>query len=159
VASHAVLPFDGPDTDPWVRDFRDRVVSYDGLYRFAVDRYGAPTSCEGEVNMEFDGARFGRIVLDFASGVAYTVETQPPEASVRVLSSAGGFADPEAVREAVAAYAADIGLDLDWTAPEVATEDGLEMRTFWDPEPGLNASVTLVFSGGALVRVRVGLAP
>ena len=142
-----------------MRDFRQRVVSFDGLYRFVVERYGPPSSCEGEITMEFDGARFGTLAFGFAGGVTYAVETLPPEASVRALSAPGGFDGPEEVREAVTAYATDIGLDIDWTNPQVATEDGFETRTFWDPEPGLNASATLVYSGRTLVGVRLGLAP
>ena len=50
---------DGPNTDPWVKELRDSVLDFDELVAFAVGAYGAPLQCEGEVNAEFDGMKFG----------------------------------------------------------------------------------------------------
>jgi len=151
-------PCEGPDADPWVADFRERVESYSDLYRLAVDQLGPRTSCEGEVTTEFDGALYGRLVLGFSEGATLTVETMPIETSVTVLRSPAGFDDADAVRAALAAYTEGIGLAIDWSAPEVTTEDDEVVRTFWDADSGLNASAALVFAGESLVAVRVSMA-
>lgn len=149
---------EGPDADPWVSDFRTRVESYDRLYRFAVERFGAPTSCEGQITMEFDGANFGSLRFGFAGGMSYSVESMPPETSIAFLRAPGGFVDVDAVRSLLEAHTAAIGLAIDWSAPEIGEEDGEVVHTFWDPEPGLNASASLIFIGDALVGIRVSMA-
>ena len=149
---------EGPDVDPWVADFRARVESYDGLYRFAVERFGAPLTCEGEVTMEFDGARFGALRFGFQDGASYAVESLPPETSIAVLRAPGGLQDADAVRTMLRAHTAAVGLAIDWSAPEIGEEGGDVVHTFWDPEPGLNASASLIFMGDALVGVRVSMA-
>jgi hypothetical protein len=54
--------------------------------------------------------------------------------------------------------AAGIGLSIDWSTPEITSEAGEEVHTFWDPEPGLNASASLIYVGGVLMGVRLGMA-
>ena len=149
---------DAPDSDPWVRELRDRVLGFDDLATFAVESYGAPLTCEGRVMDEFDGMSFGSLRLGFSDGVTFQVETQPPEASAVTLRAPSGFGDEASARQALERYAADIGLDIDWTTPEVTTETGESTETFWDPEPGLNASASLVFADGSLVALRLSLA-
>ena len=149
---------DGSDADPWVSDFRARVESYDGLYALAAERLGAPTTCEGEITMEFDGARFGVLRFGFAEGASYWVESMPPETSIAVLRSPGGFEDADDIRRALEAHTAGIGLAIDWSSPELGDENGEIVHTFWDPELGSNASASLIFSGELLVGVRVSMA-
>jgi hypothetical protein len=160
-ASQPVAPArqcEGPDVDPWVTDFRSRVESYDALYQLAADRYGPPTECEGTVTMEFDGARFGSLVLGFPGGVTFAVETMPPESSVTTLRAPGAFEEPELVRRGLEDYASGRGLAIDWSTPEISEDAGEVIHTFWAPEPGLNASASLIFSGDALVGVRMSMA-
>lgn len=149
---------DGPDADPWVVDFRDRTLAYSGIARFAVERWGAPTACEGAVTIEFDGARYGFVRLTFAEGVTVEVETMPIETSITALRASSAFTDAAAVEESVRAAAADIGLEIDWTMPEETSEGDETTRTFWDPESGLNASVAFVYRGDALVEARISMA-
>ena len=149
---------EGPDVDPWVSDFRMRVESYDELYAFAVERFGTPTSCEGEITTEFDGAPFGSLRFGFAGGVSYAVETMPIETSIAVLRAPAGFEDPEAVRGTLEAHAARIGLAIDWTSPEVTAEGDELVRTYGDPDPGLNASASLIYAGETLVGIRLSMA-
>lgn len=149
---------EGSDVDPWVSDFRTRVESYDGLYRFAVERFGAPTSCDGEITMELDGASFGVLRFGFEGGRSYSVESMPPETSVALLRAPGGFEDVHALRSMLEAHTAAIGLAIDWSAPEIGEQDGELVHTYWDPGPGLNASASLIFIGDALVGIRVSMA-
>jgi len=149
---------DAPDADAWVRDLRERVVQFDDLAGFAMESYGAPLTCEGVVSNEFDGMSFGSLRLGFSEGVTFQVETQPPESSSVTLRAPSGFADEASARMALERYAADIGLDIDWTAPEVTTEAGKRTETFWDPDSGLNASASVVFEDGSLVAMRLSLA-
>jgi hypothetical protein len=152
-------PCDGPDVDPWIGELRDRVLSYDGLALWAVDVYGAPTSCDGAVMDEFDGAKFGAVVLGFADGVALTVETMPPEVSIVSLRAPTGFADGPAVLLSLRAYAATRGLAIDWDAPpETSVDEDESTATYWDPDTGLNGSASLVTVDDALVEVRVIMA-
>ena len=158
-AASAPLPCEAPDADAWVADFRSRIESYDDLYRFAVERFGPPVSCEGEIGSEFDGVLFGSLLFTFAGGVTYSVETMPIETSISVLRHPTGFEDPEAMREALAADALRTGLRIDWSAPpEVGEVDGEVVHTYWDPESGLNASASLIYAGEALVAVRLSMA-
>jgi hypothetical protein len=149
---------DGPDADPWVVDFRDRTLAYSGVARFALERWGPPTACEGAVTTEFDGARFGFVRLTFADGVSVEVETMPIETSITAVRAADGFTDAAGVEGAVRAAAADIGLEIDWAAPEEISEGDETTRTFWDPESGLNASVAFVYRNGTLIEARISMA-
>lgn len=151
-------PCEGPDVDPWITDFRDRVVSYNELARHAIAQYGEPISCESAVTAEFDGARFGMLILGFSGGVALHSETMPPETSVTTLSSDVGFADEAEMRQVLERYTRGVGFAIDWTAPDVITEGSEVVHQYWDPDPGLNASASLVFSDGRLVAVRVSWA-
>lgn len=149
---------DAPDADPWVQELRDRVLQFDDLAVFAVESFGAPLTCEGVVSTEFDGMSFGSLRLGFAEGVTFQVETQPPEASAVTLRAPSGFADEASARQALEFYAADIGLDIDWTTPEISTEAGDSTETLWDPDSGLNASASMVFKDGSLVAMSLSLA-
>jgi hypothetical protein len=146
------------DADPWVTSLRDRVLSYDELVGFAVEAYGAPLTCEGAVSTEFDGMEFGSLRLTFSEGATFQVETMPPETSVARLSAPSGFADEVRARQVLQAYAERIGLELDWTAPEITVLGDERVETYWDPDPGLNASASHVYSGDSLVALRFSMA-
>ncbi|MDH4351576.1 MAG: hypothetical protein OEY20_09145 [Gemmatimonadota bacterium] len=151
-------PCDGPDVDPWVGELRDRVLTYNGLARVAVERYGVPITCEGAVTTEFDGMRFGFVHLRFREGVRLRVETMPPETSVVLLQAASGFDDAPFVIEALHQYARDVGVAIDWQAPHTSIDGDRRVETYQDPEPGLNASASLRFVEGRLMAVEFGLA-
>jgi hypothetical protein len=152
------VPCEGPDAVPWVTDFRDRLLDYDELTRFAVGRYGAPVACEGTLTDEFDGAVFGTLLLTFSEGVTLEAQTLPPESSITTLRAAAGFGEGAEVREALRAHAAGIGLQIDWTTPEVTMEGDERVESYWDRDPGLNASASLVSRNGELVAVRLSMA-
>lgn len=149
---------DSPEADPWVREVRDRVLTFDALASFAVRSYGAPLTCEGVVTSELDGMRFGSLHLGFSEGVYLEVETLPPESSLVELRAPAGFPDAAMARETLVAYAAEIGLEIDWRTPEVVTEGAERIETFWDPDSGLNGSAALIFTDGVLVGLRLSLA-
>lgn len=153
-------PCEGPDADPWVAGLRDRTTEHDGLARWAVESYGPPIACDGAVTDEFDGASFGIVTLDFAGGVALTVETMPPEVSIVSLGAPAGFADPDGVLEVLRAYAAERGLSIPWDTPEETVTEGSRTTTSYrDPDMGLNGSAVVVLDGERLVEVRVMMAP
>ncbi len=156
--SGQAVPCDAAGADPWVVSLRDRVLRFDDLAAFAVEKWGDPVGCEGEVTMDFDGARYGVLRLDFEDGVALSVETQPIETSIVTLGRTAGFADPEAVAAALRSYTTEVGVSIDWEDPETLTQGEEESQVFRDPTPGLNASAALVTRGGMLVRVRFSMA-
>ena len=151
-------PCDGPDADPWVVELRDRVLAYDVLVGFAVESFGAPLTCEGAVTSEFDGMRFGSLRLSFSDGASLQIETMPPEASAVALRVPGGFADEAVARRGLEDYTERIGVEIDWTAPEVTVEGPSRVERFWDPDSGLNASASLVYSGVSLIGLRFSMA-
>lgn len=151
-------PCDAPGTDPWVGELRDRVLAFDDLAQYARRVYGDPVACDGAVSDEFDGLKFGRVTLSFGAGISMEVQTMPPETSLVTLRSDDGFTDGEGVEALLRDYAARRGLSIDWSTPEITTEGDQEVRTFWDPEPGLNASAALIFRDTRLVGVRLSLA-
>jgi hypothetical protein len=133
-------------------------MSYDELARFTQERFGTPTACHGTVTDEFDGAKFGILLLSFPGGISLEVVTMPSESSLTTLRAESGFSDEAEVRQAIQSYAEGIGLELDWSRPEVTAEVGHLVHRFWDPETGLNAAASLIFSEGRLVAVRVSMA-
>jgi hypothetical protein len=156
--SGQTVPCDAAGADPWVVSLRDRVLRFDDLAAFAVEKWGDPVACEGAVTMDFDGARYGVLRLDFEDGVALSVETQPIETSIVTLGRTAGFADPEAVAAALRAYATGVGVSIDWENPETLTQGDEDAQVFQDPTPGLNASAALVTRDGVLVRIRFSMA-
>lgn len=150
---------EGPDIDPWVTDFRDRVMAYDDFSLFATRTYGAPGSCEGMVTTEFDGAKFGRVILTFAQGVSLEVETMPPEVSITTLNAADGFSDTAEARALLEQAALRRGLSIDWAAPEIRTDGAEVIHQFRDPDSGINGSASLIFLDGRLVGLRLSMAP
>ncbi len=151
---------DAPDADPWVGGLRDRVLSDDDLALHALDLHGSPVDCVGTVTSEFDGARFGLVRVSFANGAWLQVETMPPEVSIVTMTAPPGRSmDVEASREALRAYAEAVGLEIDWGSPSTTVEDRSRTESFWDPDPGLNASASLIFLDDALVALRVSMAP
>ena len=152
------VPCAGPEATPWLTDFRDRVLAYDGLAAFVVAEMGPPTMCEGDVMTEFDGASYGALRLSFGTDVTLTVETQPIETSIVTLRSEGGFADPMKVDAALRDYATGIGVSIDWEHGQASIEGEEEVTRFRDPDPGLNASAELRRSEGRLLAIRFSMA-
>lgn len=151
-------PCDGPDADPWVATLRDRILNFNDLATHAIRRYGPPTACDGAVNSEFDGAKFGVVTLSFGEDVTLSVETFPPEASIVSFSDASGFDDETGMRELLVAYTEDVGLRVDWSIPDVSRGERTRVETYFDAHPGMNASVALHYTDGALTQIRVTLA-
>lgn len=151
-------PCAGPGADPWVTDFRDRVVAYSSLAAWAAERFGPPTRCEGERTDEFDGAVYGVLRLGFAAGVTLEAETMPIETSVTTLRAPDGFPDEAAARTALREDAERVGLRIDWTSPEITTAGGERTERYRDPDPGLNAAASLVWAGDRLVEIGVSMA-
>jgi hypothetical protein len=149
---------DGPGVDPWISSLRDRVMTYDDLARFAEDRFGPPTACEGTVTTEFDGSKFGALLMGFAGGVSLEVVTMPIESSVTTLRADAGFRDEAEIRQVLKRYASGLGLAIDWSTPEVLTDGAELIHRFWDPESGINASASLIFSEDRLVAICVSMA-
>lgn len=151
-------PCDGPGADAWVTRLRDGVLSSDLLARHAVDRFGAPVRCDGEVTTVSDGVEFGRLRLDFEGGAWFEVETRPPETSAVALRIPAGFGNEAEARRLLADYCAAIGVHIDWETPTTSEEGGERTTTWADPEEGLNAKASLVHGDGRLVELRFSLA-
>lgn len=154
-----VTPCDTPETDPWVRALRARILSFDALAHYAIQLYGPPEACEGSVSLELEGEKFGVLHLDFSGSASLRIETMPPEASVLMFSVEVGFEDEAAARGLLESYALSRGLDIDWSNPTVEGDSRTRVETFWDPQPGVNGSVTLHFVEEILVGLGLSLAP
>lgn len=151
-------PCEATGTDPWVVGLRDRILNFNELAAHAVRRYGPPSACDGSVTDDYNGAKFGIVTLSFGDDVTLSVETFPPEASIVSFSDASGFDDERAMRELLLAYTADVGLRVDWSLPDVRRGEGTRVETYFDAHPGMNASVALHYTAGALTQIRVTLA-
>ena len=158
-APDAQVPDACRDVEPWAADLAGRSLSYGALGRLATTWQGAPVSCEGAGDMEFEGRRFGTVTVAFGNGLAFSVWTFPPEGSVTRLTMDVGFDEPEVVTAVAREHAEGFGLRVDWSMPELSEEDGRRVETYWDPAPGLNASVSFVRDRGRLVEVRISAAP
>ncbi len=145
--------------DPWAAGLAERSLTYGAMGRFATTWQGAPVSCAGGPDAEFDGRSFGTVTVSFENGLVFAVRTFPPEGSVTRMTLPGGFDDPELVVAVARDHAEGFGLRVDWSDPELTREDGRTVETYWDPEPGLNASVSFVRDGPRLVEVRISAAP
>lgn len=156
--ARGLLACEGAEVDPWVTQLRDRVLRFNGLAEYALETYGPPVSCEGSVTTEFDGAKYGRVLLEYEGGTTLEVETMPPEASSVTLRSPTGFGDAGSVRAELVAYAVASGLDIDWDVPEVSAEGQERVESYWHPEPGFNASAALIFFQDVLIAVRFSMA-
>jgi hypothetical protein len=148
----------GGERDPWLADWRARADG-DGLYRYAVERFGAPLACEGRRTGEAGEAVFGTLRFELRDGAAVSFETYPPEASRVTLLAPGGLGDEAEARAALERYARGVGLAIDWSKPEARSEGARRVTAFSDPEPGLNAAAELIHEGDRLVGLALRLAP
>jgi hypothetical protein len=133
-------------------------MSFNQLARFAEQRFGAPTACEGAVTTEFDGAKFGTLLVSFPGGYSLEVVTMPIESSVTTFRADSGFPDESEIRGVLQRYVSGIGLSIDWTTPEEEAHGAEVVHRFWDPRSGLNASASLIFSEDRLVAISVSMA-
>jgi len=158
VAGAPMQPCEDAATGSWIANLRERLLSFDVLGRHAVERFGAPTACRGEVTSEFDGMEFGRLRLEFPGGAALQVESFPPESSRVELTVPGGFPDENQARRLLRAYVDEIGAGVDWSAPELAKEDGATVEIYWATDPELNVSAQVVSTGGKITTLRFAMA-
>jgi hypothetical protein len=127
------------------------------LYRFAVELFGEPVSCNATRSV-FEGDERRSLVFEFAGGARYRLETAPPETSGVSLAVPGGFRDEAGARAALEAHCKAIGLDIDWSRPEVGQTGERRLTRFWDPESGHNAAAQLVHERGRLVEIGMSMA-
>jgi hypothetical protein len=150
---------DHPDADPWVQERRDHLPGRDEFVAYATSEFGPPSRCHGEVETESAGLKFGYVELDLSEGVTFRLETMPPEISIATLRVPVGFKDEEEARRLLADRATRVGLEVDWTTPEVSDEAGARVEAYWDPNQGLNGQAALIFREDRLVAVRFSIAP
>ncbi|MEZ4416206.1 MAG: hypothetical protein R3E10_10720 [Gemmatimonadota bacterium] len=153
-----VEPCDGPGAHPWLVETRDRLLAEDRLAGHAVQRFGPPLRCEGSIGMEEAGAVFGTVRLGFAEGASLELTTLPPESSILTLRAPQGLGADAEARSLLERYASERGLHVEWDSYEVTQEGDETLHTWWDPDPGLNASVSLLYSQKRLVGLRVSMA-
>lgn len=127
------------------------------LYRFAVELFGEPVSCNATRSV-FEGDERRGLVFEFAKGARYRLETAPPETSGVSVSAPGGFRDEAAARAALEAHCKAIGLDIDWSKPQVDETGERRSTRFWDPESGHNAAAQWVHERGRLVEIGMSMA-
>lgn len=142
----------------WIADLQERMLSLDLLGRDAVQRFGAPTACVGEVTAEFDGIEFGRLRFEFQDDAVLEVETFPPESSRVALTAHGGFPDDTEARRLLRAYVDKVGVGIDWSAAEIAKEGATTIETWWSADTDLNASAQVVSTDGKITSLRFSMA-
>lgn len=125
------------------------------LFAFAEAELGKPTGCRISWR-SFDGREYGSIVFGFKDGSELTYEQSPPEVTVIALKAERALNLTQAQR----ALERQSGYQVGWSqTPEVRTEAGTEVRTYWHPEEGLNLGVDLVYRKGQLVGLGYHSAP
>lgn len=127
------------------------------LYRFAAELFGEPVSCNATRSV-FEGDEWRSLGFEFAGGARYRLETAPPETSGVSLTVPGGFRDEAAARAALEAHCEAIGLDIDWSRPEIRETGARRSTRFRDPESGRNAAAQLVHERGRLVEIGMSMA-
>lgn len=147
------------DLHPWVVEMIAHIEMEDSLFRFARETFAAPLECGGSVAGEFEGVPFGEVAFRFGGGVVLRIETMPPLVRSVSLEHPVGFSDAPGVQEAARTYAGESGFEIDWSEPERSVIEDSVTDQYWDPDPGLNASVTFTWSDGRLVAIRVSSAP
>jgi hypothetical protein len=146
-------------SDPWLEEIAQRLLTHDTLLRQLVKTQGPPVSCSGGPNQEFDGRQFGSIRFAWREGLAFAVQTLPPESSIVELAQPGGFPDPSALVQLVQTYVRDRGMPIDWSKPQLRPIAGGRVEEFRSDKPGMNAGVAFQYEGDSrLVAVRISLA-
>ncbi|NNF29680.1 MAG: hypothetical protein HKN73_20825 [Gemmatimonadetes bacterium] len=146
-------------SDPWVRQLSSDLLARDGLLSFALSEFGPVVACAGEVTQRFDGRTFGQIAFEVGGGVTVEFETMPPAVWTATVSHPNGFVEETRLLEVARSYAAGLGLQVVWDGPERSSREGVDREQYWDPDPGLNGSVTVMRRQGVLVAIRVSMAP
>jgi len=147
-----------PNVPRWVAHTYDFVTEHDILALYAIQKFGPPTDCSGQVTTVFDGNEFGSLRIEFVGGQVFQIHTYPPESSAAILTDSSGLADPSGAVDALHRYADGIGLEIDWSDPIEKIESPFRTITFWDPDDGLNASTHLVYADSTLVEIGVSMA-
>lgn len=115
-------------------------------------------TCGGKVTAVFDGVEFGTLDLGFANGAKLRVETLPPESSQVTLSVPTGFPDEQEAQRLIRTYVARVGVDIDWSQPEITREGATTTERYVSFDSGLNASIETTVADGLWVKVRFGMA-
>lgn len=159
-----VNPVDPPEwtdcasAEGWVGEASRRWVENSGLVRFAREELGLWTGCVGRVEDHFDGAAYGTVRLMFEGEESLSLTTMPISTSITSWESARGFERVDAVRAAVRDHTEAIGVEIDWETPERDEDAAGVLERFWDPDPGMNASVSFRYVSGRLVSVTFSMA-
>ena len=153
-----LISCESPMADSWTKARRDGLLARNELVGYAAELYGPPESCEGAVDAEFDGQEFGTLNLGFSEGVTFRLQTMPPESGTVTLRVPPGFEDEETAKGVLRTHSARVGVEIDWTIPEVTMEGAERVTSFWDPDQGLNARASFIYLDGKLVGLRFSLA-
>lgn len=156
--SAALIGCEDPSAAGWVVEASERLKGQNLLAQFAIARFGEPMECRGRVQDQFDGAEYGVVRLVFHNGVSLALKTMPIETMIVSLERREGIPLAEDVALVLRQYAESLGLEIDWTTSERSTDGELDVETFWDPTPGLNASALFRRVSGRLIEVRLSMA-
>ena len=144
--------------DGWVVEASSRFANNSRLAGFAADEFGPSSVCDGRVEDHFDDVAYGSVRLTYADSVTLTLTTMPLSTSIESLRSIDGFEREAAVIDAVRRHAEGTGVNIDWDVAEREDAAVGFVERYRDPEPGLNASVSLRYVGGRLVEVTFSMA-
>jgi hypothetical protein len=142
----------------WVGEESRRWVQNSRLVKSATNEFGLWTGCLGRVEDHFDGAEYGTVRLTFEGEVSLSLTTMPISTSITSWESVHGFEREDAVRAAVRDHTEAIGVEIDWETAEREEDAEGVLERLWDPEPGMNASVSFRYVSGRLVSVTFSMA-
>lgn len=137
----------------------DDIRTNDAFYRQLVAWKGAPSACQGSVGSGPE-VQESRLALSWPDGSSFEQTFTLPEIFVLRYRRPEGLGRAAEVVAALRAYAAQRGLDVDWTSPHADNEGGTHIVEYRDPAPGVNGIVRLFYDRQQrLVTVSLSLAP
>jgi hypothetical protein len=141
----------------WVRDQRAKCESH-LLFKYAEKLFGEPANYIGKVDLASSGEKFGILAFKFKNGAKLTFETLQPETSRVELECEKGFPDENEAIAKLKGATAKTGLKIDWSKPQIKSVEGNEIKTYWDPEPGINGQGFLEYRAKKLIRIGYSMA-
>lgn len=134
------------ETDSWVVSFEQRIRDHDELFQYALQNYGAPDFCKGEITALFDGQKFGSITFRWKNSIGFSMKTLPPESSVIEFKHIEGFPDAVATKNVIWQYMKGRGFTVNSAKTrETATEAG-RIEEYGAEPAGMNATIGLNFN-------------
>lgn len=148
-----------PRANRWLADFYDRIQAHDMLYQLAVQVYGRPPRCGGEVTQVERGLKYGLFLYRWDNGVEFDAQTRPADVTLVTLRVPEGFDDSANALATVKQYLLKRGLTVDWKNPKQGSEAARTAYEYQDAEENPATRLRLEYNADrklVLVRLESG---